>query len=148
MVVCVCFRTSPVVRDMKELLVEADIENIRKVIDFVNAELEHHVCPPDRQTNINLAVEEVFTNIVNHSGQPPNEPVSIFIAVNGEAVIRFEDTGKFYNPLEHPEPDIDKPLMEREVGGLGIFLVKKMMDKTEYSRIGNKNVLTLMKKIR
>jgi len=132
---------------MKELIVEATIESLTKVIDFVYEELVQKTCPQELRDTIGLAVEEVFTNIVNNAYQPAAGNAAISIAVGEEAVIRFTDTGKPYNPLERPEPDLNKPLMEREIGGLGIFLVKKIMDKVEYGRIDDKNVLVIRKKI-
>ena len=61
--------------------------------------------------------------------------------------LKFEDTGKPFNPLEQAAPDLDGPLMSRKIGGLGIFLAKKLMDKVEYARADNKNILVLAKKI-
>ncbi len=102
-------------------------------------------------------MEEIFVNIANYAyaadgGDSPGTgdggadgAVVIFISVTDKIVIRFEDTGKSYNPLENPDPDLDKPLMERDIGGLGVFLVKKMMDNVEYSRVGNRNVLVMTK---
>jgi len=133
---------------MKELIVEAKIERINEVFDFINAELEHHTCPPELQSNINIAAEEIFTNIANYAYPSAKGNAVISITVGEEAVIRFEDTGKPYNPLEHPAPDLDKPLMERKIGGLGIFLVKNLMDKVEYVRMDDKNLLVLTKKIK
>ena len=130
----------------KEFTVAASVENIDKVIDFVNAELERNGCPPELLNHIDLAVEEIFVNIANYAYTPTSGDATINITVGEDAVIRFEDSGKFFNPLEHPDPDLDKPLMEREIGGLGIVFVKKTMDKVDYRRIGNKNVLTITKK--
>ena len=132
---------------MNALTVEASIENLCEVIDFINAELGNAHCPPELRDQIDLAVEEIFVNIANYAYTPANGNATISIAVGKEAVIQFEDTGKPYNPLAHPSPDLDKPLMEREIGGLGIFFVKKIMDSVDYERIGNKNVLTLSKKL-
>jgi len=131
---------------MKKLTVEANIDNLDAVVDFVNGELEHKNYPPELLININLAVEEIFMNIAHHAYCPGSGSVAIAISVGDETVIRFEDTGKPYNPLEHPDPDLDKSLMEREIGGLGIFLVKQVMDQVDYIRIDNKNVLTVTKK--
>jgi len=131
---------------MKKLIVEANIESLDEAIDFINGELECKNYPPELLVNIDLAVEEIFMNITNHAYQPGSGSVAIAIAVGEETVIRFEDTGKPYNPLEHVDPDLNKPLMEREIGGLGILLVKKIMDEVDYIRIDNKNVLTVTKR--
>jgi sigma-B regulation protein RsbU (phosphoserine phosphatase) len=130
---------------MKKLAINASLENLNKVLDFVNTELERHGCPQDIQGKIEVAVEEIFVNIANYAYSPDSGDAVIFISVNDKIVIRFEDTGRPYNPLEKQEPDLDKPLMERDIGGLGIFLVKKLMDNVEYSRVENKNVLVMTK---
>ncbi len=90
-------------------------------------------------------MEEIFVNIASYAYSPGNGNAVIFISVTDQIVIRFEDTGKPYNPLAKPEPDLDKPLMDRDIGGLGVFLVKKLMDNVEYTRVGNKNVLVMTK---
>ena len=131
---------------MKELTVEANIDSLHEVIGFVNKELGQNHCPPELQDKIELAVEEVFTNIANYAYPSASGSASISIAIADNVFIRFEDTGIPYNPLEQPEPALDKPLMEREIGGLGVFLVKKIMDKVDYIRIDNKNVLTMTKR--
>ena len=132
---------------MKELIVEANIENLHEVIDFVRKDIAHRHCSLELLNDINLAVEEIFTNIANYAYQPASGNVTVSIATGKEAVIRFVDTGSPYNPLEHPDPDLEKPLMEREIGGLGVFLVKKIMDKVEYTRIDGKNVLVITKRL-
>ena len=101
------------------------------------------------QDQINAAVEEVFINIANYAYEPERGYAIISIASYGEEeeiLVRFEDSGKPYNPLEEKKPDFDIPLMEREQGGLGIFLVKKLMDKVYYSHIDNKNILIIAKR--
>ena len=132
---------------MKKLTVEATIDNLCTVIGFVSAELEPYECPPDLQGQIDMAVEEIFINIANYSYHPGSGKVSIGISAGEEAVIRFEDTGKPYNPMKQPDPELDKPLSEREIGGLGVFLVKQLMDEIEYTRLDNKNVLIIRKRI-
>ncbi|MDR0316535.1 MAG: SpoIIE family protein phosphatase [Treponema sp.] len=130
---------------MKELKVEARTENLDKVIKFVNTELEQHKCPPNIEGEIDLAVEEIFMNITNYAYQPERGNVAIFISVKDKALIKFEDTGRPYNPLEQPDPDLNKPLQEREPGGLGVFLTKKLMNTVEYTRVEQKNVLVMTK---
>jgi sigma-B regulation protein RsbU (phosphoserine phosphatase) len=133
--------------DMKELTVEANINKLEDVIDFVNSELRRNICPPELQSQIDVAVDEVFTNIVNYAYIPATGKAVIGIAVGNEVTLRFEDSGKPYNPLDEPAPDLTKPLMEREIGGLGVFLVRKFMDTVKYTRVGDKNVLVMTKRI-
>jgi anti-sigma regulatory factor (Ser/Thr protein kinase) len=132
---------------VKELTIEANIRSLDKVLNFVNEELERTTFSPELLGDIVLAVEEVFVNIASYAYQPSSGSVTFSIDAGEEAVIRFEDTGKPYNPLDHPAPDVHKPLMEREIGGLGIFIVKSIMDKVDYVRSDNKNVLIMTKKL-
>jgi anti-sigma regulatory factor (Ser/Thr protein kinase) len=133
---------------MKELIFEASIESLDEVMDFINEELERNDCPPELLVNINLAVDEVFSNIANYAYPPASGTAAIGITVGEEVVIKFEDTGKPHNPLTHPDPDLDKPAMERDIGGLGVYLVKKVMDKVEYKHVDNKNVLIMTKRMK
>ena len=137
---------------MKELRIDAKIENLDAVLAFVEAELCE--CTMKQQRQIAIAVEEIFVNIAHYAYAPDTGGAVIRVrrrdtAVNGacgrgdEVVIEFEDNGKPYNPLEKRDPDITLGVEEREVGGLGIFMVKKIMDSVEYRRGGDKNILTI-----
>jgi sigma-B regulation protein RsbU (phosphoserine phosphatase) len=130
---------------MKKLEVKASLENLNAALDFVNTELEQHGCPREIQGEIKIAVEEVFVNIANYAYTPGTGNAVISISVTDKIAIRFEDTGKPYNPLETDNPNLDVPLMERDIGGLGVFLVKKLMDNVEYNRTGDKNILVMTK---
>ena len=132
---------------MKELRIEASRDRINEVMDFVTSELTRHNCPPELQNGINVSVEETFSNIANYAYTPAKGDALIGISVGDEAIIRFEDMGRPFNPLEQAAPDLDKPIMEREIGGLGIYLTRKLMDRLDYERLGDKNVLTIYKKI-
>ena len=133
---------------MKELIVEARLDNLDEVLDFVNEEIERHNCPPEIQSQIDIAVEEVFMNIAHYAYKPANGDVAICIYAGDEIIIIFEDTGKPFNPLEQTDPDLEKPLKERKIGGLGIFLVRRIMDKVLYRHVDdNKNVLIIRKKL-
>jgi anti-sigma regulatory factor (Ser/Thr protein kinase) len=123
---------------MKELVIEAKLENLDAVLDFV-AELP---------TQAIIAAEEIFVNIVRYAYAPETGSVTIRISASNDIVLEFEDSGKPYNPLEKEDPDIKASAEEREIGGLGIFMVKKIMDKAEYRRDGNKNILKLSKTLR
>ena len=134
--------------NIKELTVAANINCLNEAMDFIEEELNRHNCPQALQNDIAVAIEEIFTNIANYAYKPSAGNVSMYITVkNAEAVIRFGDSGKPYNPLEQPAPDLDIHLMDREIGGLGVFLVQQLMDKVRYVRLDNKNILTITKKI-
>ena len=129
--------------DMKELIIEAKIENLDTVLDFISAELENTDCPMKLRRQIAVAVEEVFVNIAHYAYNPEIGGAVIRVAVGKEIIIEFEDRGKPYNPLEKPDPDITLSADEREIGGLGIFMVKNIADTVEYRHEDGKNILVL-----
>jgi len=130
---------------MKELKVVARKENLAEVLDFVNEELEQNNCPDNIRNEIDIVVEEIFLNIANYAFTPAIGNVAVFISAKGKINIRFEDTGKPYNPIEQKDPDLKKAPADREPGGLGVFLVKNLVDAIEYSRVDNKNILEITK---
>jgi sigma-B regulation protein RsbU (phosphoserine phosphatase) len=131
---------------MKELKIEARTENLNKVLDFVKTELEAAKCPPKIQKQLFIAVEEVFVNISYYAYNPETGSALVRIKSNeNEIWLEFEDSGKPYNPLEKADPDITVPAEDRPVGGLGIFMVKQLMDWVEYRHENNKNILKIKK---
>ncbi len=97
--------------------------------------------------SLNLVVEEAFTNIVNYA-YADQEQHTIAICINRndqQLVITLTDDGQPYDPTQNADPDIELPAEKRQVGGLGIFLIRKIMDKVEYERKDNKNYLILTK---
>lgn len=97
--------------------------------------------------SLNLVVEEAFTNIVNYA-YADQEQHTIAICINRndqQLVITLTDDGQPYDPTQKADPDIELPAEKRQVGGLGIFLIRKIMDKVEYERKDNKNYLILTK---
>ena len=132
-------------RPMHELIIEAKLENTDTVIDFINEYLEN--CPSKIKNHLGIAVDEVFSNIARYAYEPENGDVSIRIGIDDYVSIEFEDSGRIYDPLSMEEPDLSLPLEDREIGGLGIFMVKSLMDSVEYERRDNHNILTIKKKL-
>jgi len=99
--------------------------------------------------DINLALDELVTNIISYGFDDDDEHlIFITISKNGSSIeILLEDEGKEFNPLEQETPDLDKPIEDREIGGLGIYFVKKKMNEISYNRNGIKNILKLVKNI-
>jgi anti-sigma regulatory factor (Ser/Thr protein kinase) len=97
----------------------------------------------------NLSLEELITNIIFYGYDSPEEhEIDVNLCLtDGDLILKIEDDAKPFNPLEVQDPDVSVPLDEREVGGLGIFLVRKMMDDIEYQRTENKNQVVLRKKL-
>lgn len=120
-------------------------------IDRLAAQLEDFArteCVPSRVVlDINLALEEVLTNVINYAYPDPGDH---YIVVNvthdgSNLCVEIEDQGKPFDPLAFPAADTTLHVEERGIGGLGIHLTRKLMDGVEYRREGNKNILTLTK---
>jgi len=133
---------------MVTLNIKANPDFTGKVMDFVNNELIQHDFPAELLPEILIAVEEVFVNIASYAYEPEEEGyVRIIVTIGDKAVIQFEDSGQPFNPLESAGPDLDSPIMERDIGGLGIHFIKNMMDEVKYQYAFKKNILTISKGI-
>lgn len=135
---------------MKELTIAAEIENISAVTEFVDAELEECGCPMKTQMQIDIAIDELFGNIARYAYAPGTGEATVRVDVkeNPAAVeITFIDGGVPYDPLKKADPDVTLSADEREIGGLGIFMVKKSMDNIAYEYRDGKNILSITKNI-
>ena len=135
---------------MLELTVEAKIENIPKVTEFVDKILEEYDCPIKEQTQIDVALDEVLSNVANYAYEKKDGSVSINVDVSDDprqVTITFTDSGTPYDPLKKEDPDITLGADERPIGGLGIFIVKKTMDDVIYEYKDGQNVLQIKKNI-
>ena len=135
---------------MKELTIEATLENIDAVTDFVDRELEVLRCPAWIQYQIDVAIDELFSNIARYAYHPATGPATVQVEVTGSpmaVVVTFMDHGVPYDPLTREDPALGLPLEEREEGGLGIFLVKKTMDDVSYEYRDGRNILRIKKQI-
>ena len=133
---------------MSELNLDATIENLDKVLGFIDAELEKLDCPMKIQMQTDVAVEELFVNIAKYAYAPGTGSATVkFEAENDPtaAVITFIDSGIPYDPLAKKDPDITLSAEERSIGGLGIYMVKKSMDDIKYEYLEGKNILTIKK---
>ena len=136
--------------NMKKLTIDATIENIEKVTEFVNEQLESYDCPVKAQMQIDVAIDELFGNIAHYAYNPDTGPVTVQVETKDEpcsVIITFIDNGKPYDPLKKMDPDVTLSAEEREIGGLGIFLVKKTMDDISYEYKNGQNILTIKKSI-
>ena len=133
---------------MKELKIEATIENLEKVHQFIDEQIEAADCIMKTHMLIDISVDEIFVNIAHYAYCPDIGSVTIRVEINDVYVtITFIDSGKKYNPLEKPDPDTTVSVEEREIGGLGIFMVKKSMDEVTYEFKDGKNILSIIKKL-
>ena len=131
-----------------ELEIEALVENLQKVLAFVDAKLEEKNCPQPVQIQIDIAVEEIFVNIASYAYHPGKGAATIQVEVKDDPLsveLTFIDQGKQYDPLARQDPDITLSAEERGIGGLGIFMVKKSMDGVDYSYDNGRNILRIKK---
>ncbi len=138
-------------KDMNKITLQAKTENLNQVLAFIDEQLEAADCPMKTQMQIDVAVEELFVNIAHYAYAPETGNVVVGIRVTQDdtpmARITFSDSGIPYNPLEKEDPDVTLSAEEREIGGLGIFMVKKTMDDILYDYINGQNILTILKKL-
>jgi serine/threonine-protein kinase RsbW len=135
---------------MKKITVPAKPEQLEIVANFVSKELELLDCPAKAQMQISIAVEEIFVNIANYAYHPSDGNATILLEIKEDPlrlIVTFMDQGVPYNPLDNPDPDITLSADERQIGGLGIFMVKKSMDAVEYKYENNQNIFTIIKNL-
>ncbi len=135
---------------MRELNIEALVDNLDKVIAFVDEEVDKLNCSIKVRTQIDVAVEELFVNIAHYAYNPETGPATVRVEVEQDPVavsITFIDKGVPYDPLSKADPDITLSAEDREIGGLGIFMVKKSMDDIDYEYKDGQNILHIRKLI-
>ena len=135
---------------MKSLTVPAELERLQTVQDFIAEELESRDCPMKAQFQIEVAVEEIFVNIVSYAYRPEVGEATIRCAVEEEPLqvtIQFLDHGKPFDPLAKEDADTSGEALEEREGGLGILMVKKSMDDVRYDYENGKNILTIRKRL-
>lgn len=127
---------------------KAELASLGTITEFVNRFMDN--CGYDKkfQTQIDIAVEEIYVNICSYAyPDGPGDVTADIAAEGGRLILTFADSGFAYNPLEKEDPDITLSAQEREIGGLGIFMVKQIMDEVTYRRADGKNVLKLVKNV-
>ena len=133
---------------MSELVIDAKVENLEQVNDFIAENLMGF--PMKLLMQIDLVVEEVFVNIANYAYKEKTGKAKVTCELDSEnslLTLVFEDKGVPFDPLSKEDPDVTATAEEREIGGLGIFLTKKLMDEVRYENKDGKNILTLIKKL-
>lgn len=128
---------------------DAETDNLHKVLAFVEEELEKHGCSMKTQMLISVMVEEIFVNIALYAYPGTKGKATIGMQFKNDSVtIFFKDNGIEFNPLAKKDPDITLKAEDREIGGLGIYMVKKSMDDVTYIRNGDENILSIKKGIK
>ncbi|MGN1170357.1 MAG: ATP-binding protein [Lachnospiraceae bacterium] len=135
---------------MDELTVEARTENLDEVLAFVDGHLEEKNCSVKTCMQIDVAVEELFVNIAHYAYSPEVGSATIGVEMQEEpsaVIVTFVDRGKPYNPLAKEDPDVTLSAEERQIGGLGIYMVKKSMDDVAYEYRDGQNILRITKNL-
>ena len=130
-----------------EIALANDLQELAGVAEKVDAFCEARDIPPDVGYAVNLSIDEILTNTISY-GYDDDEPHRIEIGLRLEAdslVVVIRDDSAPFDLSATPDADIESSLDDREVGGLGLFLVHEMMDEVEYERVEGRNVVTLTK---
>ena len=136
---------------MEVITVPAESAALETVNTFIQEKLESITCPKRTRMQMMLAVEEIFVNISSYAYHPEVGQAEVGVDIDGDpptVTIRFLDQGRPFNPLEKPDADITLSAQDREIGGLGILLVKKIMDQVDYAYENGRNILTIKKEIK
>ncbi len=135
----------------KTITVEASMEYLDKVTTGIEAFLEVCDCPKKIAKKILLCVEELYTNVVNYAYDSPGGSCTIELKSLSEetergVIICMRDRGVAFDPFTKDDPDITLSAEEREIGGLGIYMVKNIMDTVSYEYKQQENIVTMTKK--
>lgn len=126
-----------------------DESRLQEAMTFLQGFWEHASLPPDLLFPFELSLEEVFMNVAMHGGREDG-PATVWITLGtggGRVELSVSDDGPAFDPLSLPAPDVNAPLEERGIGGLGVYLVREMMDGVSYAREGDRNTLRMWKPI-
>lgn len=131
------------------LSVESSTKHLAEVRDFVASHARELGLPEKDISEIRLAVDEAYTNIIKHAYKnKPSHPVNVTIGNDDKELwISITDEGEGFNPDEYQAPDILKKIKNKQRGGMGVFLIRKLMDRVQYNRKGSVNEITMIKNL-
>ena len=120
-------------------------EHVGEVLAFVAAEAELAGLPADKATHLELAVEEAVVNVCHYAFPAGDGELVVSVTGDGGAVtVELQDAGVAFDPLALDAPDTTLPIEQRQIGGLGVHLIRKLMDEVSYRREGGRNVLKMV----
>jgi anti-sigma regulatory factor (Ser/Thr protein kinase) len=136
-------------KNVVSIRIKNELSELSRITEIVGEFNGSHNLPLKAVSAINLALDEIITNIISYGYDDQNEhEIIIQLSVkHGELILQIEDDGRRFNPLDLPEADTESSLEDRQIGGLGIHLVRSMMDDMKYGRHDEKNCLTMKKKL-
>ena len=133
----------------KSIILANDIAEISKLNQFIEEIGDEFSLAPDLVFNLTLVMEEAVVNVINYA-YPKEDHEKIYVSARlhkGSIIMVIADNGKEFDPTLAPEADITLSAEERPIGGLGIFLIRNIMNEVKYERIEGRNILTLEKKL-
>lgn len=135
---------------MKKIVLPARLDSWEQVYEFLNKNLDEMACSKKVRMQVLVAAEEVYVNIARYAYQEQAGEGNVSVEIGrsrqtGQITIIFTDNGIRYDPLRREDPDTTLSAEEREIGGLGIYMVKQMMDDVNYRYEDGKNILTIRK---
>ena len=137
------------VSQLMERTYDADVDKLNDVLAFVEENLEANEAGMKETMAITVAVEEMFVNVAHYAYPDSKGKVTIGLRFIGDDIeIHLTDTGIPFDPIAKEDPDVSLDANDREIGGLGIYMVKKSMDECTYERVGDQNHFTMRKKIK
>ena len=131
----------------KEFVIQNDLQQLDSLMEQVLGFCMQIGVSENILFDIRLAIEEAVTNTIRH-GYDDRHTHTIRLTTelrNGNLILQVEDDAKAFNPLKAPDPDLNLPIEKKQPGGLGIYLIKKVMDDVEYERVDGKNILRMKK---
>jgi serine/threonine-protein kinase RsbW len=136
-------------KQIQTLSVDASTEHLAQVRDFVAAFAEHIGLTPKDTSEIRLAVDEAYTNIIKHAYKGnPAQKVQIEIGSDSNQLwISLMDKGRSFDPSTYREPDLMRRIKEKKRGGMGVYLIHKLMDQVQYNRKNHANEIRMVKKL-
>lgn len=133
-------------RRMNSITVQAELEQLATVTEYVNELLRAEDCPKRKILLVDVAIDEIFCNISRYGYGDEKGPITVCVDTEsspGSVTLSFRDRGIPFNPLLRRDPDVTLPLEKRPIGGLGIYILKKTMDDVSYEYRDGQNVLTI-----
>lgn len=133
-------------KELRETLsLPATLPRVADAVDFARAGAKSAGLGPPKVFSVEVAVEEAVMNVCRHAyrDREAGEVTVRLLVSPGALVVEVEDEGPLFDPIGHPEPDIHAPLAERKIGGLGILMIRKLVDEVSWRRQGGRNVLSM-----
>lgn len=133
----------------KQLILHNDVQQIELLAEYIDSIADETGINPSLAMSLNLALEEAVTNVIMYAYPEGTDGTVDIITEANDGLLTFiiKDSGKAFDPTQKEDADVTLSAEERQIGGLGIFLVKQIMDTVNYQRIDSQNILTLTKKL-